>query len=225
MEIHFGKYGVRKKFWKNKNVLITGNTGFKGSWLSMWLNSLGANVFGLGLLPQKKNDLFNLLNLQKDNNCSFSDIRNKDECKNIIKSADPEIIIHLAAQSLVLSSYVDPVYTYETNVLGTINILEAYKYCKNLKLVLVVTSDKCYHNIEKSTGYVESDPMGGQDPYSSSKGCAELVSNAYRKSYYEKNMIGLATARAGNVIGGGDWADNRLIPDAMSSFFQEKNCS
>jgi CDP-glucose 4,6-dehydratase len=204
-----------------KNILITGNTGFKGSWLSQWLIMLGANVIGYSLKPQTNPNHFEILNL--DHKTYFKDINDLGELKKVINENNPDIIFHLAAQPLVRYSYSNPVETYITNVIGTMNVLEAARYNGRVKAIVVVTTDKCYDNVEQNKGYVESDKMGGYDPYSSSKGCAELLVSSYRNSFfnlqdYKKNHSTLiSSARAGNVIGGGDWSEDRLIPDIIRS--------
>ena len=208
-----------QEIWENRRVLITGHTGFKGSWLSFWLTQLGAKVIGYALDPLKDPNLFNVLDNHKRIIDHRKDIRDLVTLEKIIQSARPEIIIHMAAQSLVRESYKDPVGTYETNVLGTVNILEASRKCDSIRVILVITSDKCYENREINYNYSESDPMGGYDPYSSSKGCAELVTSAYARSFFDDSTsVTVASARAGNVIGGGDWALDRIIPDAMRAF-------
>ncbi|MBU1628957.1 MAG: CDP-glucose 4,6-dehydratase, partial [Gammaproteobacteria bacterium] len=203
--------------WKNKRVLITGHTGFKGSWLANWLLQYGAKVTGLSLEPVFEPNHFDLLKLEMDSH--FVDIRDEAKLAVTIKAIRPEIIFHLAAQSLVRDSYHDPLATFNTNVLGTANILQASRAVEDLKAVLVITSDKCYENKEWSFAYRENDEMGGYDPYSASKGCAELVAASFRNSFFNVERYGtqhqtlIATARAGNVLGGGDWAKDRLMPD------------
>ncbi|MBI5048523.1 MAG: CDP-glucose 4,6-dehydratase [Deltaproteobacteria bacterium] len=208
--------------YQNRTVLITGHTGFKGAWLSLWLHHLGANVIGYSLKPPTNPNLFELCNLKDKLIHIQGDVRDFGHLKDIIKEYKPEIIFHMAAQSLVRRSYHDPVETYSTNVMGTVHLLEAVRHVGGVKAVINVTSDKCYENKEWIWGYRESDPMGGYDPYSSSKGCAELVTNAYLKSYfnsgnYKEHGVSLASVRAGNVIGGGDWAEDRLIPDCIKA--------
>jgi CDP-glucose 4,6-dehydratase len=205
-------------FWKNKRVFLTGHTGFKGSWLALWLQSLGAKVIGYALKPPTYPNLFEVASVEKGMQSIIGDIRDLDNLKKAMKEAKPEIVIHMAAQSLVRYSYSNPVETYATNVMGTVNVLEAARENQNIRAILNVTSDKCYENKEINQGYHEDDAIGGFDPYSNSKGCAELVSSAYRNSFfnidrYKVHRVALATARAGNVIGGGDWAADRLIPD------------
>jgi CDP-glucose 4,6-dehydratase len=209
---------VGPKFWNGKRVFLTGHTGFKGSWLSLWLQYLGAEVTGFALPPPTKPNLFEAAFVEKGMRSIVGDIRDLDFLKKAIKEAKPEILIHMAAQPLVRFSYINPVETYATNVMGTVHLLEAARETPSIKTILNVTSDKCYDNKEVDRGYREDEPMGGFDPYSNSKGCAELVSSAYRNSFFnttkfKEHGVALATARAGNVIGGGDWAEDRLIPD------------
>ena len=214
---------MNKTFWNNKNVLITGHTGFKGSWLSLLLNKLGSNVFGLSLEePVTTPNLFSVLNINSLVDDGRGDINQLESCISIMQNAKPEIIFHLAAQPLVRKSYKSPISTYMTNIIGTANILEAARFCDSVKTIVIVTTDKCYENIEKSFGYTETDPLGGYDPYSSSKACAEHVSSAYFRSFFKDKGVGLATARAGNIIGGGDWSADRLIPDIVKSFFKNE---
>ena len=209
----------KNSFWRGKNVIITGHTGFKGCWLAFWLTQLGTKVTGYALDPPTDPNLFSALEIQKNIIDLRNDIRDLFSLKSAIRSAAPDIIIHMAAQSLVRQSYKDPVSTYETNVLGTVNIFDACRTCDSVRVILIVTSDKCYENKEVDYSYGETDPMGGHDPYSSSKGCAELVTSAFRRSFYNNpSAPAIASARAGNVIGGGDWASDRIIPDAMRAF-------
>jgi len=205
-------------FWKDKRVFLTGHTGFKGGWLVLWLHSLGAEVKGYSLNPPTEPSLFKEVRINSIIDSQIDDIRNLIVLKKSINDFNPDILIHMAAQPLVRYSYDAPVETYETNVIGTVNILEVARSCKNLKAIVNITTDKCYENDGRSEGYKEDDPMGGYDPYSSSKGCAELVTSAYRRSFLQEQGVGLASVRAGNVIGGGDWADDRLIPDILRSF-------
>ena len=204
-----------EEFWKNKNVLLTGHTGFKGSWLSIWLNSLGANVAGLSLSPITSPSLFTVANVENLLAHNVVDIRDLDGVVQVFEGCRPEIVIHMAAQPLVRQSYDDPIETYETNIMGTIHTLEAARRVGTVKAIVNVTTDKCYENREWHWGYRETEAMGGYDPYSSSKGCVELISQAYRRSFLEDEGIAMGTARAGNVIGGGDWSDGRLIPDVL----------
>ena len=206
------------KFWRGKKVLLTGHTGFKGSWLSLWLSKMGAQVTGFALEPPSEPSMFELAHVAQDVSSIIGDIRDRDAVHAVVNESNPEIVLHLAAQPLVRESYVNPLDTFATNVMGTANLLSALQDCSATKAVVVVTSDKCYENREWSWGYRENESMGGADPYSASKGCAELVVASYRKSYFsEPNSAELATARAGNVIGGGDFATDRLITDIMAS--------
>ena len=207
-------------FWFNKKVLITGHTGFKGSWLSLWLQQLGAKVTGYSLAPPTQPSLFELVQVAQGMTSIIGDIRDGTLLNNVMRQAEPDIVIHLAAQPLVRRAYADPVETYSTNVMGTVHLLESVRQAPSVRAVVNVTTDKCYENKEWVWGYRENEPMGGFDPYSSSKGCAELVTAAYRNSFFNtvrhnEHQVALATARAGNVIGGGDWADDRLIPDVL----------
>jgi CDP-glucose 4,6-dehydratase len=213
---------INKEFWHNKKVLITGHTGFKGSWLSLWLQKMGAKVAGYSLSPPTKPSLFDIARVADNMTSIIGDIRDLEFLQSAISSQRPEIIIHMAAQSLVRYGYENPVETYSTNIMGTVNILEAVRQTKCAKVVLIVTSDKCYENKEWMWGYRENDPMGGYDPYSSSKGCAELITTAYHKSYFSNNGIAIASVRAGNVIGGGDWSEDRLIPDMMKAYMEHR---
>ena len=215
---------IKPEFWKNKKVLITGNTGFKGSWLSILLSYLGANVKGYSQPPPTKTNLFQLSGIDAHFETQFSDIRDLHTLRKFVDSFNPEIIFHLAAQSLVRVSYTEPVDTYETNIMGTVNVLEVARAAPNLEAVINVTSDKCYDNNENKLPFKEDDPMGGHDPYSSSKGCAELVTKAYRSSFFSdfKKNISVSTVRAGNVIGGGDWSVDRIIPDFFRAFESKK---
>jgi CDP-glucose 4,6-dehydratase len=205
--------------YKGKSVLVTGDTGFKGSWLALWLHELGANVTGISLAPHTKPSHFQLASLNKRIHHIDADIRNLEKINKVFNQTKPEIVFHLAAQAMVRVSYSDPKTTFDTNVGGTVNILEAIRRCPSVRTAVVITSDKCYDNKEWVWGYRESDPLGGHDPYSASKGAVEIVSAAYRRSYFDQKglgpHLGLATARAGNVIGGGDWAKDRIIPDCV----------
>ena len=207
-------------FWRGKRVFVTGHTGFKGSWLSLWLQQLGAQVTGYALQPPTHPSLFEVAQVAQGMISIIGDIRDGAMLTNAMRQAAPDIVIHMAAQPLVRRSYVDPVETYSTNVMGTIHLLEAVRQTPSVRAVVNVTTDKCYENKEWAWGYRENEPMGGFDPYSSSKGCAELVTAAYRNSFFNsakhsEHQVALATARAGNVIGGGDWAEDRLIPDIL----------
>ena len=212
---------INANFWKNKRVYVTGHTGFKGSWLTLWLHSLGAVVKGYALEPPTTPSLFHEANLSEIVDSEIGDIRDLDKLKKSMMDFNPDILIHMAAQPLVRLSYIEPIETYDINVIGTAKVLEAARSCSKLKSIISVTTDKCYENNEWEWGYRENEPMGGHDPYSSSKGCAELVTSAYRRSFLQDKGVGIASVRAGNVIGGGDWANDRLIPDILRAF--EKN--
>lgn len=211
------------KFWLGKKVLITGHTGFKGSWLSLWLQWLGAEVIGYALKPPTHLNLFTIANVAKNMTSVLGDIRDFSAIASTVNTYRPDIIIHMAAQSLVRYSYKYPLETYSTNVMGTVNLLEAARQTENTRAIVNVTTDKCYENKNGYWSYRENDRLGGRDPYSNSKACAELVSSAYRHSYFNQpNSPGLATARAGNVIGGGDWAEDRLVPDIINACKEKK---
>jgi CDP-glucose 4,6-dehydratase len=204
--------------YRGRKVLITGHTGFKGSWLCLLLHKLGADVYGYALEPPTNPSIYKETNIDTLVTSYIGDIRDLDYLTNVVKDVQPEIVIHMAAQALVRESYKTPVETYAVNVMGTVNLLEACRQTVSVKAIVNVTTDKCYENREWHWGYRENEPMGGYDPYSNSKGCSELVTSSYRNSFfnsqnYSEHGIALATARAGNVIGGGDWADDRLIPD------------
>jgi CDP-glucose 4,6-dehydratase len=214
--------------YKGKRILITGHTGFKGSWLSLWLKELGGDVIGYALEPPTKPNLFESINLKEKITHVIGDIRDEDYLTSVFDKYQPEFVFHLAAQPLVRRSYKEPKLTYETNVMGTVNILEAVRKTKSVRVYVIITSDKCYENKEWIYGYRETDPLGGYDPYSSSKGCAELVTAAYRGSFFNPEDYGkihavtLSSVRAGNVIGGGDWGEDRLIPDCVRALSQKK---
>jgi CDP-glucose 4,6-dehydratase len=208
-------------FFKNKRVLITGHTGFKGSWLALWLNALGAEVTGLALKPNTEPSHFNLAKLDDLITHVEGDIRDISVVEKTFKQSKPEIVFHLAAQALVRDSYSEPKITFDTNIGGTVNVLESIRNFSDVKAAVIITSDKCYDNREWVWGYRENDPMGGYDPYSASKGAVEIVCAAYHKSFFQKTNIGFATARAGNVIGGGDWAKDRIIPDCVRALLNE----
>ena len=215
------------EFWKGKKIFLTGHSGFKGAWLSLWLHSLGAEVTGYALAPPTEPSLFELARVGELVHSVIADVRDGDRLKSEMAKASPDIVIHMAAQPLVRDSYKIPVETYAINVMGTVHLLEAVRSCPGVKAVVNVTTDKCYENREWVWGYRENEPMGGYDPYSNSKGCSELVTAAYRSSYFANQQLNssttgrhgaaVATARAGNVIGGGDWAVDRLIPDCVKS--------
>lgn len=212
-------------FWCGKKVFLTGHTGFKGSWLSLWLTSMGAKVTGFALAPNTAPNLFDVLKIgSMIEESHIGDIRDLDALQKSMLKAMPDMVIHMAAQPLVRYSYANPVETYATNVMGTVNLLEATRRVDSIRATVIVTTDKCYENKEWVWGYRENDAMGGFDPYSSSKGCAELVTSAYRQSYFSdaSSVNVIASARAGNVIGGGDWASDRLIPDAIKAFESKK---
>ncbi len=202
-------------FWKNKRVLLTGHTGFKGSWLSLMLQSLQANVLGYSLDPPTKPNLFSVAKVEEGMKDIRGDIRDLPLLKKEIAAFQPEVVIHMAAQPLVRYSYQHPIETFSTNVMGTVNVCEAVRDSDTCRSLLVITTDKCYENREWHWGYRETDPLGGHDPYSSSKSCTELVVSSYRNSFFKTHDVGLATARAGNVLGGGDWAQDRLVPDLI----------
>jgi CDP-glucose 4,6-dehydratase len=213
-----------RSFYKGKRVFITGHTGFKGAWLSLFLIELGAEVIGYSLDPKTDKDLFVEARIDELITDIRGDIRNKDYLESKLIEHQPEIVFHLAAQPLVIESYTNPYETWEINVMGTINLLEALKKLNSVKVVVVVTTDKVYKNTENELGYSEDDPLGGHDPYSSSKAAVEVAVESWRNSFFANNEIpvGIATARAGNVIGGGDWAENRLIPDYFRAYFANR---
>ena len=213
--------------FKNKTILVTGHTGFIGSWLVLWLQSLGAKVIGYSLEPPTKPSLFETLGLENEITHIIGDIQDKQNLSNNIEKHKPEIVIHLAAQSLVRVSYEDPSETFQTNILGTVNILDSIRKLDYVKACIVMTSDKCYQNLDANSFHKETDPLGGSDPYSASKGAAEIITNSFRNSFFnlEKNHdknTGIATVRAGNVIGGGDWARDRVIPDCVRALTTDK---
>jgi len=209
---------VNPQFWRDKRVLLTGHTGFKGSWLALWLQQLGANVVGMALPAGTVPNLFQLASVAKGMDSFSCDVRDPDHVARVVRAANPEIVIHMAAQALVRYGYQYPIETYATNVMGTVHLLDALRDCSDLRAVISVTSDKCYDNKEWAWGYRENEPLGGHDPYSSSKAAAELVTSAFNTSYFAERKIGIASARAGNVVGGGDWAADRLVPDIIQSF-------
>jgi CDP-glucose 4,6-dehydratase len=212
--------GIDPAFWKDKSVFVTGHTGFKGGWLSIWLERLGAKVTGCSLDPDTDPSLFEEARVAESVKSVIADIRDIDNLRKIFGEDSFDVVIHMAAQSLVRVSYREPVETYATNVMGTVNLLESVRQSGQKPAVVVVTSDKCYENRERPEGYREQDPMGGYDPYSSSKGCAELVCSAYRRAFLDAEGINMASARSGNVIGGGDWAEDRLLPDCARAFLK-----
>ena len=209
-------------FFKGKKVFITGHTGFKGSWLSFLLVKAGAEVTGYALPAPTEPNLFGLLNIEGKMNSILGDIRNREQLKKAFDEAKPEIVLHLAAQPIVRESYTDPAYTYETNVMGTVNILECVRLSDTVKSFLNVTTDKVYENKEWEWGYREIDPLDGYDPYSNSKSCSELVTHSYKSSFFADGHVAISTARAGNVIGGGDFAKDRIIPDAVRAAYKKE---
>lgn len=211
---------MANSIYNARRVLVTGQTGFKGAWLSLWLNQLGAHVTGYALAPATSPNLFEASRLEELIDDRRGDIRDRNSMQSLIEETQPEIVFHLAAQALVRESYTDPVGTLETNIMGTVNLLDALREAPSVKAIVVVTSDKCYENRESLHAYSEGDPLGGHDPYSASKGCTEIVASAYSKSFFSPRGVHLATARAGNILGGGDWASDRIIPDAVRALKQ-----
>jgi CDP-glucose 4,6-dehydratase len=210
------KLVIEQAFWQGKKVLVTGHTGFKGSWLALWLQQLGAEVLGVALAPELSPNLFTEAKVADKMQSVFADINNLANLQKIVTEFEPEIVVHMAAQALVRQSYKDPVDTYQTNVMGTLNVLESIRCCSSVKAVVMVTTDKCYDNKEWVWPYREQDALGGYDPYSSSKACAEILIDSYRRSFFAaENFVAIASVRAGNVIGGGDWSPDRLIPDIV----------
>ncbi|MFW9856160.1 MAG: CDP-glucose 4,6-dehydratase [Candidatus Thorarchaeota archaeon] len=213
--------------YRGKTVLVTGHTGFKGTWLSIWLKSLGAKVVGYSLKPDTQPSIFEETEMENRVTHVIGDVRDENNLNRVLQSHEPDFVFHLAAQPLVRLSYDDPKTTYETNIMGLVYLLEAIRKTSSVQVAINVTSDKCYENQEWVWGYRENDPMGGEDPYSSSKGCSELITAAYRRSFFSSNEksqggVALASARAGNVIGGGDWAQDRIIPDCMRALMEKK---
>lgn len=220
------KLDLFSEIYKGKKVLVTGDTGFKGSWLCIWLKELGADVYGYSLPALTNKDNFVTSELSKKISHQDGDIRNLEQLQNYFNKVKPDIAFHLAAQPLVIESYNNPHYNFETNLMGTVNFFEAVRNCSSVKAAINVTTDKCYQNNEWMWGYRENDAMGGDDPYSASKGCSELITNSYLKSFFSKEHTAhVASARAGNVIGGGDWADNRILPDMMRAFQSDEASS
>lgn len=209
---------MNKNFWKNKRILITGHTGFKGGWLTLLLQSLGAKICGISLEPDTEPNLFTLAQIKSGIEHHIQDIRNAPALAKIIRKFDPEIVFHMAAQPLVRASYKDPLGNFDTNIMGTANVLEALRTCPSTKTIVVITTDKVYENFEVQKPYKEADHLGGHDPYSASKAAAEIVTQSYRKSFFAEKGVRLVTARSGNVIGGGDWSEDRLIPDAVKAW-------
>jgi CDP-glucose 4,6-dehydratase len=212
--------------FQNKKIFVTGHTGFQGSWLTLWLKSLGAKVTGYSLLPPTKPSLFEILQLKQDINHIVGDVRDHSFLQKCLIKHKPDIVFHLAAQPLVRLSYEKPVDTFHTNIMGTVNLLEAIRNTQSVKAGIIITSDKCYENKEWDFAYRENDPLGGFDPYSASKGATEIVTSSYSRSFFHSNnnkrKIGIATVRAGNVIGGGDWAQDRIVPDCIRSIYSGK---
>jgi len=218
--------GSFNDFYQSKKVLVTGHTGFKGGWLAAWLKLLGAEVIGFALPPETQPNIFDVAEIQSNMVSAFGDIRCLQALSKIFHEHTPEIVIHNAAQAIVRRSYREPVETYATNVMGTVHVLEAARKCPSVRSIVVVTSDKCYENSDQSRAFHEEDPVGGHDPYSSSKGAAELVVSAYRRSFFsESGSTAVASARAGNVIGGGDWSEDRLIPDIVRAISRNERVS
>jgi CDP-glucose 4,6-dehydratase len=217
---------VDERFWHGRRVFLTGHTGFKGSWLALWLQRMGATVAGYALRPSSEPSLFEAAGVSEGVESTFDDVRDAARLADALARHRPEVVIHLAAQALVRASYVDPVETFGVNVLGTVNLLEAVRPCEEVRVVVVVTSDKCYENREWAWPYREDDALGGRDPYSASKACAELVTASYRRSFFSDRADGsgpaVATARAGNVVGGGDWSEDRLVPDLVRSLLNDE---
>lgn len=211
-------------FWRGKRVLVTGHTGFKGSWLSLWLQRLGAKVSGYSLPAPSEPSLFEVARVHEGMRSLEGDVRDLDRLRRVFEETRPEVVFHLAAQALVRPSYRDPLETFSTNVMGTVHLMEAIRQTGGVRSVVTVTSDKCYENVEKREGYREGDSLGGHDPYSASKACEEIVASSYRKSFLSTGewQVGAATARAGNVIGGGDWGQDRLVPDLMRAVLAEE---
>ena len=205
-------------FWRNKQVLLTGHTGFKGAWLAFWLSQMGARVTGISLPPNSTPNLFTLLDISEITKSYFVDIRDAESVFNIMREVRPEIVLHLAAQALVRPGYKDPLNTFESNVIGTANVLDSVRKVESVRVVVAVTTDKVYKNLESGRAYTEEDELGGFDPYSTSKAASELIIASYRDSYLIERGIAVASARAGNVIGGGDWSEDRLIPDAVRAW-------
>ena len=215
--------GHSRQFWRGKRVLVTGDSGFKGSWLALWLNELGAEIHGLSLPPDQRRNLYSLAKVGKISKTRFIDIRKASQVGKVVGKIKPQIIFHLAAQPIVRMGYSQAKETWDTNLTGTIHLLEAARKLPSLKVIVVVTTDKVYRNPEKGASFVESDPLGGKDPYSASKAAADLATASYHQVFFQKMGVGVATARAGNVIGGGDWAKDRIVPDAIRAWGKGKS--
>jgi len=214
---------ISPDFWQGKRVLLTGHTGFKGTWMALWLESLGADVYGFGLEPETDPSLFNLLSPWSGIKSTIGDVRDADAIKCCVDEADPEIVIHMAAQALVRRSYREPSDTVASNVMGTVNLMEALRDANSLKVALVITSDKVYQNTDDGEAFGEDAPLGGDDPYSASKACQEIITQSWAKSFFQDRAVVIATARAGNVIGGGDFSEDRLIPDIYRALAAGEN--
>ncbi len=219
--------GLNREFWQGRRVFLTGHTGFKGTWLSLWLADMGAKVTGYALQPPTEPNLYDIVGASSCVHSVIADIRSREQICEVMQAAEPEIVIHMAAQPLVLDSYRNPAETYDINVMGTVNMMEAVRHCRGIRAVVNVTTDKCYENREWEWGYREIDRLGGRDPYSNSKACSELVTASYRQSFfssvsYPEHGVAMATARAGNVVGGGDWAAQRLVPDCVRSLLRSE---
>lgn len=207
-------------FWRGKRVLLTGHTGFKGSWLALWLHRLGADVVGVSMPPEASPNLFELAGIESLCRSHFCDIRDSEALAALVRQSAPDVVLHLAAQSLVRTSYREPLRTFATNIQGTANLLDALRGSESVKVAVVVTTDKVYQNLERQRPFTEADPLGGHDPYSASKAASEIIIASYRDAYLAERGVALASARAGNVIGGGDWSDDRLVPDAIRAWNQ-----
>lgn len=215
---HYGKYGECMDFFNGKRVLVTGHTGFKGGWLSLWLLKTGANVLGYALKPYNDKSIYSLTNLSKNMISVEADINDQEHLMHTLLNFQPEIVFHLAAQPLVRLSYKTPIYTLKTNIIGTSCLFDCLRYIDSVKVIVNVTSDKCYENHDNKVKFNEADKLGGYDPYSCSKACSELITSCFRNSYFQEKDVAIATARAGNIIGGGDWSEDRLIPDVINAY-------
>lgn len=211
-------HSANTDFWRGKRILVTGHTGFKGGWLALWLQQLGAKVTGLALPPNTQPNLFELTDLADGMNSNFCDVRDYDHVKSIIADCSPEVVLHLAAQPLVRASYRDPVGTCASNIMGTVHVLDSLRGLDSIRVAVMVTTDKVYHNLEHAHPYSEDDALGGHDPYSASKAASEIIIASYRDAFLREQGVAVASARAGNVVGGGDWSEDRLIPDAVRAW-------